>query len=105
LRERRSSQKSVDQRTDEGLRKFRWPTTLVKTDSNTVDQLTLAGTTINDADVESNVWLLPLPPADYVGRAQTDGSDSEPRIFDDIADEETELLDEEILDLIAAKRT
>jgi hypothetical protein len=77
---------------------------LDNTHSNTVDELSLAGTTLNDAGVDSNVWLLPLPPADYVDQAETDGSDSDSRIPKHIADEETELLDEELLDLIATSQ-
>ncbi len=46
--------------------------------------------------------LLPLVPADYIDRPQSSPAAIDVRLFNDIADEETELLDEDLLDLIAA---
>ena len=57
-----------------------------------------------DAGVDSDVWLLPLVTADYVDRPPVSSKAVQARILKTIADEETELLDEELLDLIAAGR-
>ena len=48
-----------------------------------------------------NMLLLPLVPADYVELPRSSPAAMEVRILNDITDEETELLDEELLALIA----
>lgn len=45
--------------------------------------------------------LLPLVPADYIDRPQSSPAAIDVRLLNDIADKETELLDEDLLDLLA----
>jgi hypothetical protein len=57
-----------------------------------------------DNDSVNDMWLLPLLPADYVDLPRTSPEAVDVRLFDDITDEETELLDDDLLDLIAGQK-
>ncbi len=54
--------------------------------------------------VGSDLWMLPLTPLDYVAGERQYAEAGQARIFDTITDGVTELLDEELLDLLAASQ-
>lgn len=56
------------------------------------------------SDVDTDMWLLPMIPADFVERPQGSPAAIDVHLVNDIADEETELLDEGLLNLIAASQ-
>ncbi len=66
------------------------------------DHPLLANERASDVSADSTLWLLPLIPMEYVGRPQQRSEAMPAEILRAITDEETELLDEELLDLIAA---
>jgi hypothetical protein len=74
---------------------------LNNTHSKTVDQLALAGATVNNAGVDSSVWLLEPLVSDYVTPIRRNPAAAEVRMLDDVLDAETELVDEELLELLA----
>ena len=67
-----------------------------------VDHPLLANERASNVSADSDLWLLPLIPMDYVDRPQQRSEAMQAKILRAITDEETELLDEELLDLIAA---
>ncbi len=54
--------------------------------------------------VGSDLWMLPLTPLDYVAGERQYAEAGQARVFDTITDGVTELLDEELLDLLAASQ-
>ena len=67
-----------------------------------VDHSLLANHRDGDTGADMDPWLLPLVSAEDVVRPRRVNEAVQARILKAISDEETELLDEEILDLIAA---
>ena len=71
-------------------------TLLEMTQRDLVDHATVV------SDVDADMWRLPMIPADFVGRPQSSPKANDVRLLNDIDDEETEFLDEDLLNLIAA---
>ena len=69
--------------------------------SDLVDHTLLAGAVKDDTVAKIDLWLLPLAPADYVDLPRVSSDALEVRLLNDIAEEETELLEEELLGLLA----
>jgi hypothetical protein len=58
-----------------------------------------------DSDSVRDTWLVQLPPANSLRRPEAIGDAADVRLLDDISSEEAELLDEELLALIAAEQS
>ena len=67
-----------------------------------VDHPLLAKGLDGDTGADITPWLLSVVSEDNVNRMRTSVDTLKARILETIADEETELLDEDLLDLIAA---
>ena len=69
--------------------------------SDLVDQTLLTSEVDRDSGADNALWLLPVLPTDDVDRPRLSSDGVQARLLQTIADEETELLDEALLDLIA----
>ena len=58
----------------------------------------------DSTNANTDAWLLPLVPEDRVNQPRTSVERLATRILKAVTDEETELLDEELLDLLAASQ-
>jgi hypothetical protein len=76
-------------------------TRLNVTQRDLVDHTLLASGVDSDTGADIDMLLLPLVLTDYVDRPRSGTAAIEVRVLCDIADEETELLDEELLELLA----
>ena len=72
------------------------------TPPNLVDHTTRLSKLSNDPRADNSLWLLPLIGADNVDRPQMSSEAVQAQVFKTLADEEAGLLDEDLLDLIAA---
>lgn len=78
---------------------------LVKgTHPHAVDHAAMMNDAEGDDAAHNDMWLLRLVPADYVDVPRTCPAAVDVHVIDDIPDEETELLDEDLLDLIAGSQ-
>ena len=72
------------------------------TQPNLVDHTISLSNLSGDSRADNSLWLLPLIPTDNVNRPQMSFEALQAAILKTIADEETDLLSDELLDLIAA---
>ena len=70
--------------------------------SDPVDDTAMVGEMEHFTGADNDLWLLPQVETEYVDRARISPEPKDVRILNDLTDEEAELLDEELLDLIAA---
>jgi hypothetical protein len=69
-----------------------------------VDHSLTASELESNGEADSDTWMLPLVSADYTTEPQRTWDTFRARIVKTIADEEAELLDDELMDLLAASQ-